>query len=62
MARDLKKEMPITAFVKQLSAFGSFNRQPAEDERPRRKPEILIRLLTLQPNTRNNLSSTKQLL
>jgi hypothetical protein len=26
MTRDLKKEMPITALVKQLSGFGPFNR------------------------------------
>lgn len=58
----LKRELAVASFVEQLAGCGLFDRQSAEHERARRKPQILIRLLTFQTDAGDGLSAPKFLL
>ena len=59
MAGHLKRELAIASFVEQLARCGLLDRQSAEHERTRRKPEILIRLLTFQTDACDGLRAPK---
>jgi hypothetical protein len=59
MARHLKRELAVAPLVEQLAGRGLFNRQSAEHERSRRKPEGLIRLLPFQTDAGDGVSPPK---
>jgi hypothetical protein len=62
VAGHLERELTIAPFVEQLSCGRLLNRQSAEHEEPRRKPEILVRLLTLKTDAGYGLRAPKFLL
>jgi hypothetical protein len=50
MARDLKHEVAIAAFIKQFAGRELANGQPAQYERARAETQSLVSLLALAPN------------
>jgi len=59
MAGHLKRELAVAPLVEQLAWPGLFDRQSAEHEWARRKPQILIRLLTFQADAGDGLRAPK---
>ena len=59
MAGYLKRELAIASFVEQPAGYGLFDRQSAEHERARCKPQILIGLLTFQTDAGDGLLTPK---
>ena len=58
-ARLPEAKMSISPFVQQLPRLRAFYGQSAEDEWARRKPQILIRLLTFQTDAGDGVSPPK---
>ena len=59
MAGYLKRELAVAPFVEQLAGGGLLDRQPAEHEWTRGKPQVLIRLLTFQTDAGNGVCAPK---
>ena len=59
MASNLKRELAVAPLVEQLAGRGFFDRQSAENERARRKPQTLIRVLTFQSDAGDGLRPPK---
>src|SRR5258707_15850262 len=59
MAGHLKRELAVAPFVEQLAGGGLLDRQSAEHERARRKPQILICLLAFHTNAGDGIGSPK---
>src|ERR1700759_2184122 len=62
MAGYLKRELAVAPLMKELAMRGLFNRKSAEHEWAGRKPQILIRLLTFQPDAGDGFGAPKFLL
>jgi hypothetical protein len=59
VAGHLKRELAVAPFVEQLAGGGLLDRKSAEHEWARRKPQILIRLLTFQTDAGDGVSAPK---
>ena len=55
----LKRELAVASFVEQLAGCWLLDRQSAEHERARRKPQILICLLAFHTNAGDGIGSPK---
>ena len=59
MTGHLKRELAVASLVEQLAGGWLFDRQSAEHEGTRSKPQVLIRLLTFQTDACDCLSAPK---
>ena len=59
MACHLKRELAIASLMEKLAGGGLLDRKSAEHEWTRRKPKVLIRLLSFQTDAGDGLSAPK---